>query len=110
MESRIDRGRYELLNEYKFIDNGYSELNLKYPGLYSLRGKVVEGKIGEIYVHLPGRFLRRCTDLKFLSKEFQKAGAKVIFLNCQIDDSPGPELLLDVQRIAAEYLHQEMKE
>ncbi|WP_158676328.1 hypothetical protein [Wolbachia endosymbiont of Brugia malayi] len=45
MESRIDRGRYELLDEYKFIDNGYSESNLKHPGLHSLRGKVVEVKL-----------------------------------------------------------------
>ncbi|MGL9688763.1 MAG: recombinase family protein [Wolbachia sp.] len=66
LESRIDKDGYELLNEYKFIDNGHSGSNLKRPGLNSLRGKVAKGKIGKIYVHSPDRLLRKYTDLKFL--------------------------------------------
>ncbi|MFP3035563.1 MAG: recombinase family protein [Wolbachia sp.] len=66
LESRIDKDGYELLNEYKFIDNGHSGSNSKRPGLNSLRGKVAEGKISKIYVHSPDRLSRKYTDLKFL--------------------------------------------
>ncbi|MCA4775178.1 recombinase family protein [Wolbachia endosymbiont of Mansonella ozzardi] len=65
-----------------------------------LLGKVVEGKIGKIYVHSPDRLSRKHKHLITLFEKFQKAGAKVIFLNCQIDDSPESRLL-DIQGIAA---------
>ncbi|MDG7053686.1 MAG: recombinase family protein, partial [Wolbachia endosymbiont of Alcedoecus sp.] len=110
LESRIDKDGYELLNEYKFIDNGYSGSNLKRPGLNSLRGKVAEGKISKIYIHSPDRLSREYEHLMILREEFREAGTEVIFLNFQVNDSSESELSFRMQGITAEYSYEKMKD
>jgi site-specific DNA recombinase len=53
LENRIASDGYTLLDEFKFIDNGYSGSNLTRPALEALRDKVAGGEIDKIYVHSP---------------------------------------------------------
>jgi site-specific DNA recombinase len=103
LEECISNDRHELLDEYKFIDNGCSGSNLVRPGLECLRDKAAEGKINKIYIHSPDRLSRKFAYQMILMEEFQKAGAEVIFLNHQINDSPESNLLLQMQGAIAEF-------
>ncbi|GFR11927.1 recombinase [Trichonephila clavata] len=103
LERRINEDKQELLNEQKFIDNGYSGSKLERPGLDELRDKVAEGKIDKVYIHSPDRLSRNYVHQMILLEEFQKAGAEVIFLNHQVGNSPESNLLLQMQGAIAEY-------
>lgn len=59
LESRISTDGHELIDEFKFIDNGYSGSNLTRPALEKLRDKVSGGEIDKIYVHSPDRLSRK---------------------------------------------------
>ncbi|WCR59221.1 MAG: Transposon gamma-delta resolvase [Wolbachia endosymbiont of Ctenocephalides felis wCfeF] len=103
LERRISEDEHELLDEYKFMDNGYSGANLERPGLDRLRDKVKEGKIDKIYVHSPDRLSRKAVYQMILLEEFQKAEVEIIFLNQKTDNSPESNLLLQMQGAIAEY-------
>ncbi|WP_333023936.1 recombinase family protein [Wolbachia endosymbiont of Pentidionis agamae] len=104
LERRISSDKHELLDEYRFIDNGISGSILEREGLERLRDKVAEGKIDKIYIHSPDRLSRKSAYQMILLEEFKKAGVKVIFLsNNQTDDTPENTLLVQVQGIISEY-------
>ncbi len=96
LESRISTDGHELIDEFKFIDNGYSGSNLTRPALEKLRDKVSGGEIDKIYVHSPDRLSRKYVYQMILLEEFQKYGAEIIFLNYQTNDSPESHLLLQI--------------
>ena len=81
LETRINADGYKLIDEYKFIDNGYSGSNLARPALEQLRDKVSEGKVDKIYIHSPDRLSRKYAYQMLLLEEFQKANVEIIFLN-----------------------------
>lgn len=55
LERRISEDEHKLLNEYRFIDNGYSGSDLERPGLDRLRDKVGKGEIDKfIFIHQIG--------------------------------------------------------
>jgi len=103
LETRINADGYKLIDEYKFIDNGYSGSNLARPALEQLRDKVSEGKVDKIYIHSPDRLSRKYAYQMLLLEEFQKANVEIIFLNCQTNNSPESHLLLQMQGMIAEY-------
>jgi site-specific DNA recombinase len=103
LESRIIEDENKLLDEFKFIDNGYSGSHLIRPALEKLRDKVAGGEIDKIYIHSPDRLSRKYAYQMILLEEFQKSGAEVIFLNYQTNDSPESHLLLQMQGMIAEY-------
>lgn len=103
LERQISVDGYELLREYKFIDNGYSGSNLVRPNLEKLRDRVAEGKIDKIYIHSPDRLSRKYAYQMILLEEFQKAGAEAVFFNYEINDNPESQLLLQMQGMIAEY-------
>ncbi len=103
LEKQINLDGYRLLSEYKFIDNGYSGSHLVRPDLEKLRDKVTEGKIDKIYIHSPDRLSRKYAYQMVLIEEFEKAGAKVVFLNYEINGNPESQLLLQMQGMIAEY-------
>lgn len=92
-----------MLDKYKFIDNGYSGSHLIRPGLEQLRDKVAAGEIGKVYMYSPDRLSRKYAYQMVLLEEFQKAGTEVSFLNCQTNDNPESQLLLQMQGMIAEY-------
>lgn len=103
IENKIKEDGYILLDEYKFIDNGFSGANLQRPALERLRDKVYGGEIDKIYIHSPDRLSRKYAYQMILLEEFQKSGIEVIFLNNQINDTPESHLLLQMQGMIAEY-------
>src|SRR5271154_1706679 len=56
-----------------------------------------------VYVHSPDRLARKYAYQIVLMDEFQKAGAKVVFVNREIGKTPEDDLLLQVQGMMAEY-------
>ena len=103
VENQIRTDGHTLLDGYKFIDNGYSGSHLIRPGLEQLRDKVAAGEIDKIYMHSPDRLSRKYAYQMILLEEFQKAGVVISFLNCQINDNPESQLLLQMQGMIAEY-------
>ncbi|WP_341811287.1 recombinase family protein [Wolbachia endosymbiont (group A) of Oxytorus armatus] len=103
IENQISMDGHKLLNEYKFIDNGYSGSNIIRPGLEKLRDKIAEGNIDKVYIHSPDRLSRKYAYQMILLEEFKKLGVEVIFLNHQISDNPESQLLLQMQGMIAEY-------
>ena len=93
-----------LLEEYQFIDNGYSGSNLIRPALEKLRDQVAAGIIDKIYIHSPDRLSRKYAYQMILIEEFEKFGVEVIFLNFQQSTTnPESQLLLQMQGVIAEY-------
>lgn len=103
LENRITADGYKILEEFKFIDNGYSGSNLNRPALENLRDKVAEGEIDKIYVHSPDRLSRKYAYQIILLEEFKKNGAEIIFLNYQTNESPESHLLVQMQGMISEY-------
>jgi site-specific DNA recombinase len=103
IEKRIHADGYHLLNEFKYIDNGYSGSYLDRPALEKLRDKVYEGALNKIYIHSPDRLSRKYAHQMVLLEEFQHYGSEVIFLNCQTENNPESQLLLQMQGMIAEY-------
>ena len=81
LEDRINMDGHKLLNELKFIDNGYSGSNLIRPALEQLRDKVASGEIDKIYIHSPDRLSRKYAYKMILLEEFQQSSTEIIFFN-----------------------------
>jgi site-specific DNA recombinase len=104
LKARIMIDGLTLLEEYQFIDNGYSGSNLLRPGLEKLRDQVAAGTIDKIYIHSPDRLSRKYAYQMILIEEFEKFGVEIIFLNFQqSNDNPESQLLLQMQGMIAEY-------
>lgn len=103
LRARIVADGLSLLEEYQFVDNGYSGSNLVRPALEKLRDQVAAGTVDKIYIHSPDRLSRKYTYQMILTEEFEKAGVEVIFLNFQSDNNPESHLLLQMQGMIAEY-------
>jgi site-specific DNA recombinase len=104
LKARIIRDGFTLLEEYQFVDNGYSGSNLVRPALEKLRDQIAAGTIDKIYIHSPDRLSRKYAYQMILIEEFEKSGVEVIFLNFQqSNDDPESQLLLQMQGMIAEY-------
>lgn len=87
----------------EFVDDGYSGSMLERPGLDALRDAVAAGKVDTILCLCPDRLSRNFLHLGILLEEFEKHGARVVFLNRQVDDTPEGKLLLQIQGAVGEY-------
>lgn len=103
LKARILGDGFSLLEEDRFIDNGYTGSNLIRPGLEKLRDQVSAGKIDKIYIHSPDRLSRKYAYQMILTEEFEKSGTEIIFLNFQAENNPESHLLLQMQGMIAEY-------
>ena len=103
IEDRIKLDGYVLLNEYRYIDNGYSGSNLIRPALEQLRDKVAFREIDRLYIHSPDRLSRNYAYQMILLEELKRSNVEVIFLNHQADNNPEAHLLLQLQGMIAEY-------
>ena len=59
LEKRVLADGHHLLDEHRFIDNGYSGSNLVRPALEQLRDKVYFGEVEKVYIHSPDRLSRK---------------------------------------------------
>lgn len=89
--------------QLQFIDDGHSGATLVRPALERLRDSIFNGIVDCVYVHSPDRLARKYAYQILLMDEFQRAGAKVVFLNREIGKTPEDDLLLQVQGMMAEY-------
>lgn len=110
LKNQISTDGHSIVEELKFIDNGYSGSNLLRPALEALRDKIAEGEIDKIYVHSPDRLSRKYAHQVLLIEEFQKAAIEIVFLNCQLSNNPESNLLLQMQGMIAEYEREKIME
>jgi len=103
IELRIKSDGFSLLNDLKFVDNGYSGAYLIRPALEQLRDKISAGEIDKIYIHSPDRLSRKYVYQMLLLEEFNRCGVEVIFLNFEISSNPEANLLLQMQGMISEY-------
>ena len=103
LTERVTADGLRLLPECQFVDEGYSGATLVRPGLERLRDAIAAGEVDRLYVHSPDRLARKYAYQVLLIDEFQRAGAKVVFLNRKLGSTPEDELLLQVQGVVAEY-------
>lgn len=102
LKNRIIADGIVLLEEYQFIDNGYSGSNLIRPALEKLRDQAAAGVIDKIYIHSPDRLSHKYAYQMILMEEFEKAGVEIIFLNFeQSNANPESQLLLQMQGMIA---------
>jgi site-specific DNA recombinase len=93
---------YELSEAHIFRDEGYSGGRLDRPGLDALRDAVRDGEIDVIGVVSPDRLARKYAYQVLLLEEIRRAGCQIEFLNHAIGDSPGDQLLLQIQGAVAD--------
>lgn len=103
LETKVKEDGYTLLDEFRFVDNGYSGSHLVRPALEKLRDKIYEGEVTKLYIHSPDRLSRKYAYQMILVEEFERCGVEVIFLNHPINDNPESHLLLQMQGMIAEY-------
>jgi site-specific DNA recombinase len=94
---------HELSEAHVFCDEGYSGARLDRPGLDALRDAVRDAEVDVISVVSPDRLARKYAYQALLLEEFRRAGCAIEFLNHTIGDSPGDQLLLQIQGAVAEY-------
>ena len=103
LEKRIADESGKLPNSNRFIDDGYSGATLIRPALERLRDQIALDNIDKLYVHSPDRLSRKYAYQMILLEEFKAIGVEVIFLNCEMNDNPESQLLLQMQGMIAEY-------
>src|SRR5690242_13926277 len=94
---------HELTETHMFRDEGYSGARLDRPGLDALRDAVRDAEVDVIGVVSPDRLARKYAYQVLLLEEVRRAGCAIEFLNHAIGDSPGDQLLLQIQGAVAEY-------
>ena len=97
LERKIAADGHELLDEYKFEDDGRSGSNLERDGLKALLSKVAEGKINKIYIHALDRLSRDGRDQRDVIDQCKSVGVEIISLDCKIEDTPSSNLLVDIK-------------
>ena len=103
LSEAIRQAPVQLLPEYIFLDDGESGANLRRPALEKLRDKAYEGAFEVLYVYAPDRLARNYPYQVLLLEEFKRDGVEVVFLNHQFGETPGEQMLLQMQGVFAEY-------
>jgi site-specific DNA recombinase len=103
LQQRIKEDGHTLLNEYRFVDDGYSGSVLLRPELERLRDTAANYLLDQLYVHAPDRLARKYAYQYLLMEEFTRYGVDIIFLTNKRGHDPESELLLQVQGIISEY-------
>ena len=103
LHERVAADGFSLLEEYAFLDDGYSGTTLLRPALERLRDLVATGGVDRLYVHSPDRLARKYAYQVLLLEELGSAQVEVVFLNHASGHSPEDQLLVQVQGMVAEY-------
>ena len=98
-----EQAGHELTAGHVFRDEGYSGSRLDRPGLDALRDAVRDAEVDIVAVLSPDRLARKYAYQALILEEFRRAGCAIEFLNHTISDSPGDQLLLQIQGAVAEY-------
>ena len=106
----VQQQGYELREEHRYLDEGYSGAYLDRPGLDRLRDAAQEGVLDLLAVLSPDRLARTDAYQVLLLEELRRAGCRVVFLQHPISDDPNDQLLLQIQGAIAEYERAVMEE
>jgi site-specific DNA recombinase len=100
---RVAADQFELPDEMRFLDEGYSGATLLRPALDRLRDLSAVGGIDRIYIHSPDRLARNYAYQVLVTDEFERCGVEVVYLNRPLGNTPEDNLLLQMQGMMAEY-------
>jgi len=103
LQERAKADGHTVLPSDVYVDEGYSGATLARPAMERLRDRAAEGGVEVLYVHSPDRLARRYAYQVLLLEEFARQGVSVTFLNGPAGHSAEDELLVQVQRMIAEY-------
>jgi len=94
---------YTVPAEWIFQDEGYSGANLARPGLEALRDLAAEGQIRAALVYSPDRLSRKYAYQILLVEELSRCDVELVLLKAPAGTSPEDQLLVQFQRMIAEY-------
>ncbi len=100
---------YEVPDELVYKET-YSGLAIDRPVFGTLRDKIKAGSVDAIIAYSPDRLSRVGEDVLTLFKEFKSAGAKLIFVNQQFEDSMTGKMLGFILGWASEFEAAQIKE
>ena len=81
IKNRIINDGHILLNDYIYIDDGYTGSKLLRPSLERLRDDASRGLFNTLYVHSPDRLARKYAYQYLLVEELSRLNVTIIFLN-----------------------------
>lgn len=95
---------------FEFVDEGHTGAVLERPGLTALREAVWQGNINYIVIRDPDRLSRRLAHQLLLTEEFEKAGAKLEFIDFEWQDTPEGRLFYSIRGAVAEYEREKIRD
>lgn len=94
----------------EFCDEGVSGEILIRPGITALREAAAKGEIDLVVCYDPDRFSRNLAHQLILTEEFEKAGARLEFVNFEWQNTPDGRLFYAMRGAIAEYEKEKIKE
>ncbi|MBE3581131.1 MAG: recombinase family protein [Thermoanaerobacteraceae bacterium] len=94
----------------EFADEGVSGATLDRPGLNALREAVRGGRVEIIIVRDPDRLSRRLAHQLLLTEEFERAGARLDFLDFTWQDTPEGRMFYAIRGAIAEFEKEKIRE
>lgn len=97
-------------NIKEYIDDGYSGAYLERPALDSLRDAIHDKIHDAVIVFDPDRLSRNLAHQLLLTEEFEKRGAKLVFVSTEIQDTPEGRMLYQMRGVFAAYEREKFRE
>ena len=111
IRKRIKADGGAVLQQFEFLDDGYSGTELLRPALEKLRDAVSAGVVNRLYVYSVDRLARKMSHQLLLLDELKKHGCEVIFMDQpERDESPESTLFTNMQGVFAEYEREKILE
>ena len=94
---------HEIVEAYVCVDDGYSGTRLDRPGLDRLRDGAEAGAFEAVLILCPDRLARKYAYQMLILEEFERFGARAMFLEQPPSEDPHARLLVQIQGAIAEY-------
>lgn len=94
----------------EFADEGHSGATLERPGLMALREAVHQGRVECVVIRDPDRLSRRLAHQLLLTEEFERAGARLEFIDFTWQDTPEGRLFYSIRGAIAEYEREKIRD
>lgn len=110
LKEYAEKNNIIIMNEDKYIDDGYSGELLNRPGLDKLRDDASRKIFDAVLITCPDRLARKYVHQAIVLEELEQQSIKVVFLNRPIANTMEDKLLLGMQGLFAEYEKEKIKE
>src|SRR3989344_764677 len=101
--AKESKGEYSLINDYKYLDDGWSGGILNRPALDKLREDATRGLFSAVLVNDVDRLSRDNTHLGIIIKDLRRNGVRVIFRKHPGEQNPQTNLLINILGSYAEF-------